>query len=227
MKRLTMGVALMLAGIVAYGQATKKYQLPTPQQIAQGQKKESTGDALRAIAKRMIDPAEFIDYTLNLQHVSNAIDLYEHDNGGDWLAAAQKQLGEGGKASKVYVIVPEGAYLYTPSDRSLNLVAEGDFLPKLLENKTDFAKSKILMIGVREPKEFLQNRLIQQDDDLLGKKVEQQPVESPTEQKEEAEIPTHFNPGPHIIIFGASGYDFAEHSILREKKATGTVVLPK
>ena len=108
MKRLTLGVALMLAGIVAYGQATKKYQLPTPQQIAQGQKKESTGEALRAIAKRMIDPAEFIDYTLNLQHVSNAIDLYEHDNGGDWLAAAQKQLGEGGKASKVYVIVPEG-----------------------------------------------------------------------------------------------------------------------
>ncbi len=192
MKKLTLLLCLVALAIASYGQAQRKYELPAPEEAKEEAKEAgSWGGLLKTAVRAATATLGVTKEKVSSQEVSNARNL----------------LGKTKEAVQIYMVNDEGAYLYDPSSRSLNLVAEGDFRAQLLEENKKYEGSKVLLLAGQTLESFAKEQLEGGANKLLGEeKKSDSNAEEATEG--EASYPTTFQPGKVFIFLGAKSYVF-------------------
>ena len=202
MRKLGLFLCLgILSLAVAYAQAPRKYALPEPvKEEAKGSGWGSLLKAASSVAKSVIG---VVEESVSLQEVSNSLYNFENNVGGSWMKDARSLLGKTKDAVQLYMVNVDGAYLYDPATRSLNLVAEGDFREQIEEQDPKYKGAKVFVFAGQTLEAFAK----QQAGGLLGEKKtsDSQPA---GEGDEEAAYPTSFSPGKVFVILGAKNYLF-------------------
>ena len=208
MKKLTLLLCLVALAIASYGQAQRKYELPAPEEAKEEAKEAGSGGGLLKTAVRAATATLGVTKEkVSSQEVSNALHAFEHSADGAWMKDARNLLGKTKEAVQLYMVNDEGAYLYDPSSRSLNLVAEGDFRAQLLEENKKYEGSKVLLLAGQTLESFAKEQLEGGANKLLG---EEKKSDSNAEEVSEGEAsyPTTFQPGKVFIFLGAKSYVF-------------------
>ena len=203
MKRLALLVSLVALAIVGYGQAQRKYQLPAPEEPKEEKAKTgSFGSLLKTVASAATATLGITQEKVSLQEVSNSLHAFENSSGGSWMKEARKALGKTTDAVQLYMVNDEGAYLYEPTTRSLNLVAEGDFRAQVLEGNNKYEGAKVVLLAG----ETLELR--GSAGKLLGEGEEKTETTTEGAATEEESYPKTFNPGKVFVFLGAKQYVF-------------------
>jgi len=193
----------------AYAQAPRKYELPEPEKPKQeSTKTNSWGSLLSTAARVATSTMGLIQQSVNLQEVSNSLYAFENNVGGSWMKDARDLLGKTKDAVQLYMVNEEGAYLYDPSTRVLNLVAEGDFREQIIEQNKKYEGTRILLFAGQSLESFAKTQLEQGADKLLGTGSKESTEESTEETSAEESYPTTFNPGKVFVLLGAKKYTF-------------------
>ena len=160
MKKLTLLLCLVALAIASYGQAQRKYELPAPEEAKEEAKEAgSWGGLLKTAVRAATATLGVTKEKVSSQEVSNALHAFEHSADGAWMKDARNLLGKTKEAVQLYMVNDEGAYLYDPSSRSLNLVAEGDFRAQLIEENKKYEGSKVLLLAGQTLGRLLRNSL--------------------------------------------------------------------
>ncbi len=208
MKQFAFLICFWAIASVLYAQAPRKYELPEPEQPKQeATKTNSWGSLLSTAARVATSTMGLIQQSVNLQEVSNSLYAFENNVGGSWMKDARDMLGKTKDALQLYMVNEEGAYLYDPSTRTLNLVAEGDFREQIFEQNKKYEGTRILIFAGQTLESFAKGQLQQGADKLLGEEKKNDSSETSTESGEES-YPTTFNPGKVFVLLGAKKYTF-------------------
>lgn len=208
MKQFAFLICFWAIASVLYAQAPHKYELPEPEQPKQeATKTNSWGSLLSTAARVATSTMGLIQQSVNLQEVSNSLYAFENNVGGSWMKDARDMLGKTKDALQLYMVNEEGAYLYDPSTRTLNLVAEGDFREQIFEQNKKYEGTRILIFAGQTLESFAKGQLQQGADKLLGEEKKNDSSETSTESDEES-YPTTFNPGKVFVLLGAKKYTF-------------------
>lgn len=209
MKRLALLVSLVALAIVGYGQTQRKYQLPAPEEPKEEKAKTgSFGSLLKTVASAATATLGITQEKVSLQEVSNSLHAFENSSGGSWMKEARKALGKTTDAVQLYMVNDEGAYLYEPTTRSLNLVAEGDFRAQVLEGNNKYEGAKVVLLAGETLESFAKEQLRGSAGKLLGEGEEK--TETATEEgaTEEESYPKTFSLGKVFVFLGAKQYVF-------------------
>lgn len=208
MKQFAFLICFWAIASVLYAQAPRKYELPEPEQPKQeATKTNSWGSLLSTAARVATSTMGLIQQSVNLQEVSNSLYAFENNVGGSWMKDARDMLGKTKDALQLYMVNEEGAYLYDPSTRTLNLVAEGDFREQIFEQNKKYEGTRILIFAGQTLESFAKGQLQQGADKLLGEEKKNDSSETSTESGE-GSYPTTFNPGKVFVLLGAKKYTF-------------------
>lgn len=211
MKQFAFLVCFWIIAAALYAQAPRKYELPEPEQPKQeATKANSWGSLLSTAARVATSTMGLIQQSVNLQEVSNSLYTFENNVGGSWMKDARDMLGKTKDALQLYMVNEEGAYLYDPSTRTLNLVAEGDFRDQIIEQHKKYEGARILIFAGQTLETFAKGQLEQGADKLLGgeKKAENSGENTTDETSTGESYPTTFSPGKVFVLLGAKKYTF-------------------
>ena len=223
MKRILSTILLALSVGVAFAEVPPVYKLPEPIR-QQDERREDVADLLRVTVEVTEICPEPLDHAFTLQEVSNAVEAFQRKSQHEWRPAVVKALGENTEEVELYMVNDEGVYRYEPRERTMMLCAKGDFRKAIAEKHPQFGVAKLFLIGKSSGNSIRSQLMRQEMQQMLEESDETpQPADEPAPSSEPTQakttgtaVSTTYEPGPFLLILGATDYRFTQLRSMRQ-----------